>query len=158
LPAQVPAPAADRVPRRAAATAQQREADVLHLVEVEQPLDADDQREGAGQEAPPEDARVVRQRRLGGRQPTQRGREEEEGAGGLPPRGEKGGAGAGTGRPAGNSGTPPGGRTSGSAGGWSAGGSAAGAWAGPGPWSRPYFLRKWYRAMRDTRTPKVASR
>src|SRR5215469_13807378 len=81
LPTQVASPATDGEPRRPAAAAQQGEADILHLVEMEQTLDTDQQREHAGQKAGRKSTHLVGQRRLGGCQPGQRRWQEEEGAG-----------------------------------------------------------------------------
>ncbi len=109
VPGQVPAPAADAVPRRAAAApGQQGEADIFHLVEVPDPLQADDQGKDAGQQAAPQRAPRVGEAIPSHRQPVQGLRHQQERARVLRPRGEKGGAGVGTGWPCPTKGTEAG--------------------------------------------------
>src|SRR6516225_7986684 len=150
VPAQVTPPAADAVPRRAAAAARQHgEADVLHLVEVEDARQADYQGEDAGQQAALQAAGFVPEAAPRRGQPTQSPWQQQESAGVLGVGPEKGGAGSGTGWPGGTAAT----QAEGGAG-TAAGGSAAGGLAGVRRW-RPYFLRKRYRATRETRTSQV---
>ena len=145
-----------RVPRRAAAAAgQQGEAGVLHLVEVADALQADDQGEDAGQQAARASVPYVVGEALPGRgQPVEGLAHQQEGAGVLRACREKGGAGR---RPAWHAGRrrrrAP---AASAAAGRRRAGTAVGA-AGRGRWSRPYFLRNLYRATRETRTPKVGS-
>ncbi len=77
--------------------AQQGEAEILHLVEVEQAFDPDDYVEDTRQEAALQDTGRVGQGVLGRGQPGQRLWEQEEGPGVLRACGEKGGAGDGIG-------------------------------------------------------------
>src|SRR5436190_1912283 len=96
IPAQVPPPAADGVPRRATPPAgQDGEAQVLHLVEVVDPLQADEKGEDAGQQAALQGAVVVGQAAPGGAEPGQGLAHQQEGAGVLRAAEQKGGAGGG---------------------------------------------------------------
>src|SRR5205823_1151487 len=146
-PTEVTPPTADAVPRGATpAPGQQGEADILHLVEVEDPRQADHQAKDAGQQAPLQGAGVVAEAVPRRGQPTQGRAEQQESPGILGVSQEKGGAGSGTGWPGGTVAT----RT--------AAGVAAAAGGGVAAWarrSRPYFFRKRYKATRETRTPQV---
>src|SRR5262249_52483317 len=167
VPGQVAPPATDRVSRgTTTAAAQQGKAHVLPLVQMPDPLQADDQDKDAAQQAALQGAPLVGEAVPGHGQPLQRRRHQQEGAGVLRACEEKGGAGVGTGWPWLTKGTEaaPSGR----------GGASGGAPAPPRPAApaarlgngaaarqvascRPNFLRNLYRAMRETRTPKVRS-
>ena len=122
-PGQVPPPTTDGMPRRTTtAAAEQGEAHVLHLLQVIDALDADDQVEDAGQQTLRQSTGVIRETLLGLGQPVQRRRQEEEGTRELRVGREKGGAGEGTGRPAGMSGMV-----------WDGGKAGSGAVAGSAP-------------------------
>ena len=98
VPGQVPPPTADGMTRRTAtAAAQSGEAGILHLVQVKDALQADDQREDAGQQPLTQGTVSVGEAVLGGGQPVQGGRHQQEGTRVLGFRGEKGGGGSGTG-------------------------------------------------------------
>ena len=112
LPAQLPPPSPDGVSGRTAMPpTHQGEAEILHLVKVEQAFDPDDHIEDTCQETALQDTGRVGEGILGRGQPGQRLWQEEEGPGVLCACGEKGGAGDGIGRPAGSSGMFWGGRS-----------------------------------------------
>src|SRR4051812_32537541 len=121
---------------------------------MEDPFQADHQGEDAGQQALPQGAVVVGETVLGGGQPVQGWRHQQERPRVLGPRGEKGGGGSGVGWLGGSGGTVSTGR--GSAGVWSALGRGAVAWARVAR-SRPNFLQKWCKATVETRMPQVCS-
>ena len=83
---------------------QKCEAEILHLIEVEQAFDTDDHVEDTGQKTALQDTAEVGEGVLGRSQPGQSLREKEERSGVLRACGEKGGAGDGIGWPAGSSG------------------------------------------------------
>ena len=88
------------VPGRAAAAAtEQSKANILHLVEMPDPLQADDQGKDTGQQPAPQAVLGVAEARLRRGQPVQRLGHQQKGAGVLGPCGQKGGAGMGTGCP-----------------------------------------------------------
>src|SRR5262245_14841402 len=100
VPAQVPPPTAHEVPRRAgAAAAEYSEAPVLHLVQVEKPLQADDRGEHAGQQPALERAVVIGEAAPGNGQPVEGSGQEQEGAGVLGGGKKNSGGGCGRGAP-----------------------------------------------------------
>src|SRR4029077_7989717 len=146
VPAQMPTPGTDRVPRRTtAAAAECREGEGFHLVQMEDPFDAGDQREDAGQQTLSQRAVFVCETLLGRGQPIQGLRHQEERARVLGPRREKGGGDGATvtvsiGR----------------------GSTAARSTLGFGAFasarvarSRPNFLQKWCKATVETCTSQV---
>jgi hypothetical protein len=94
VPGQMASPAADQLTRRTTTAAgQQGEPQVVHLLQMPEPLQADDQSKGAGQEAAWQTAERIGQTGAGNGQPAERLAHQQEGARILRVSEQKGGAG-----------------------------------------------------------------
>ena len=174
VPGQVPAPGADLLPRRAGAAAgEQGEARIVHLLEMEDALQADHRGEHTGQQSALQGPVGVLEAFLGGGEPVEGLGQEQEGAGVVGGCKKKSLGGRGTAPVAGGPLAVAGttalgttvavvvGRVGGSDTPWVAPSDAPRAAAEAGSASRrqarsrPYFLRKRCSAMRDTDRPQV---